>query len=229
MNLQKKFLIMDTRKCIDCENCVLACKRRHGVERFARHGFQVGYIRIPTTCKACDVPDCVQACKFSFMIKVPNQMTRALDDCKGCSLCARKCPFGAIEMLAGQVVRKEKSKRPSLFLKIVNRQPQQQDNGVTLKKGDRKKDVWKCDGCAGFKHRGCTYNCPTGALQELLLEDFITTIPKEWTEELLNYLAPTFLNAEEKQQWCKGFMRLQIDENGKVKLLPVKKEIINAA
>ena len=229
MNLQKKFLIMDTRKCIDCENCVLACKRRHGVERFARLGFQVGYIRIPTTCKACDVPDCVEACKFSCMIKAPNQMTLALDDCKGCSLCARKCPFGAIEMLAGQAVQKEKAKRPSLFLKIFNRQPQSQDNIAMLNKVTRKKDVWKCDGCANFKYRGCIYNCPTGALQELELKDFIITIPREWAEELLNYLAPAFLNAEEKQQWRNGFIQFYVDEKRKVKLVPVKKEIVHAA
>lgn len=228
MNLRKKFLIMDSRKCLDCDNCVLACKRRHGVERFARFGFQVGYVRVPTTCKDCEAPDCVAACKFSYMVKTADHMTQALDDCKGCSLCARKCPFGAIEMLAGQSLMRIKQKKPPLLLKVFNRvQEQNDDSSITTKK--RSKDVWKCDGCADFKHRGCVYNCPTGALREVVLQDFIQTIPLEWAKALVNYLAPAFLNAEEKSLLQKGAAELIVDKNKNICLSFIDKKMIRAA
>jgi len=227
MNLQKKFLIMDSRNCIDCDNCVLACKRRHGVERFARYGFQVGYIRIPTTCKDCEAPDCVEACKFSCMIKTNDHMTQALEDCNGCRLCARKCPFGAIEMLAGPVLSQKMKKRPPLLLKVFQRK--QEHNVVSISSKKRKKDVWKCDGCANFKHRGCVYNCPTGALREVVLADFIKTIPHEWAEALINYLAPAFLNAEEKSLVREGRAKLIIDENKNVRLELIGEKMIQAA
>ena len=202
MNLSKKFLIYDVNKCIDCDNCVIACERRHGTARFVRHGFQVGTVRVPTTCKNCEDPECIATCRIDGMTKTNHRFTQPKEICIGCGLCAKNCPFDAIQMQTAELIAQkvqyekvENIKNPKLLEKAKN----------------RKKEVWKCDGCAGYKNRGCVYNCPTGALQEVVLEDFIKKIPFTWAVQLVQYLSPAFLSAEEKKLVNEGKAELVLD------------------
>ncbi len=243
MNTHKTFLIMDTRRCLDCGNCERACERRHGEPRFDRHGFEVGYIRVPTTCKDCVDPECVAACRFQAMIKTRDRLTQPTEMCVGCNLCARKCPFGAINMLPAQVVHEKilpkkelKTQRKFFFVpgwlqrsnggngKMQNI-PVASDNSQNTqpKKAKRKREVWKCDACAGYKKRACVYNCPTGALREVTLDDLVKEIPREWGQILVEYLAPAFLTREEKEAIREGKLRLVVTEDKRIELAPVEK------
>ena len=40
-------LLIDTAICIDCDNCVDACGRRHGYSRLERSGLQLGNLLFP--------------------------------------------------------------------------------------------------------------------------------------------------------------------------------------
>ena len=224
METSKKFLIIDTRKCIDCGNCEISCERRHKAKRFDRRGFEIGYIRIPTSCKNCLDPECMAACKFKAMIKTENRLTQPMELCVGCSLCSRNCPFGAIKMLKSDEIRNDNC--PTGLGKIFEFGKKKNndskifgvDSDEDEKKKKRKKEVWKCDACADYKNRGCVYNCATGALKEIVLDEFIKTIPNKWAQKLVEYLSPAFLNAEEKALIKAGQKRLLVTENAEIEL-----------
>ncbi len=209
MNLTKKFLIMDVTKCIDCDNCVLACERRHGIPRFQRHGFQVGTIRVPTSCKNCEDPECIASCKVDGMTKTNHRFTQPTEACIGCGLCAKNCPFGAIQMFKSDIIPIKLE-----YIKI----DEKVKKSKLPKKVQRKREVWKCDGCAGYQNKGCVYNCPTGALQEVVLIDFIKTIPYPWAVKLVEYLSPAFLTKEEKELIHSGKAKLVVDRDYNIRL-----------
>ena len=231
MKTDMKFLIIDTRKCIDCGNCEISCERRHKAKRFDRRGFEVGYVRIPTSCKNCVDPECMNACKFKAMIKTDKRLTQPMELCVGCSLCSRKCPFGAIKMLNPEELQKNSAEQHSgLFHFFRHKQDEHDKQTVPLeldkngKKKKNKKEVWKCDSCADYKYRGCVYNCATGALQEIVLEEFVKTIPVKWAQKLVEYLSPAFLTAEEKALIRSGDKRLVVDDKGEILLLDAAME-----
>jgi len=221
MNIQKKFLIIDINKCIDCDNCVKACERRHGVARFIRHGYEIGTIRIPTSCKNCEDPECIKSCPIEGMTRTNHRFTQPKEICVGCGICAKNCPFHAITMIS-----REKFSLQVHYEKIENNK---EYSKLLQKAQKRKREIWKCDGCADYKNRGCVYNCPTGALQEVVLADFIKTIPLEWAEELVQYLSPAFLNAEEKRLIQSGAAKLVIDKRRTIKLERLDKEEVIAS
>ena len=84
--------------------------------------------------------------------------------------------------------------------------------------GKRKKELWKCDGCAGYENQGCVYNCPTGALQVVVLADLIKTIPLKWAEKIVEYLSPAFLNAGEKELVRANKAKVVVDKTGQILL-----------
>ena len=221
MNLRKKFLIMDVTRCIDCDNCVLACKRRHGIARFQRQGFQIGTIRVPTSCKNCEDPECISSCKVEGMTRLNHRFTQPTETCIGCGLCSKNCPFGAIQMF--------KSNTVPVTIEYLKIDEKVKKIKLPKKKTERKREVWKCDGCIGYKNKGCVYNCPTGALQEVVLIDFIKTIPYPWAVALVNYLSPAFLTKEEKEKIRTGQVRLIVDQNYNINLEPIfQKELVQA-
>ena len=55
-------LVMDLDLCIKCDNCVRACESLHGQSRLIRNGIQLGKYLVPSACRHCDDPKCMNAC-----------------------------------------------------------------------------------------------------------------------------------------------------------------------
>ncbi|MBW2038941.1 MAG: 4Fe-4S dicluster domain-containing protein [Deltaproteobacteria bacterium] len=99
-------MVIDTRKCIGCHTCTVACKSENNVPlgywRSWVKGVQKGtypevrnyYLR--RLCNQCDTPPCVEVC--------PVKATEKRDDgivvihygkCIGCGMCITACPYDA--------------------------------------------------------------------------------------------------------------------------------------
>jgi len=100
-------MVIDTRKCVGCMDCVVACKTENGVPE----GFNRDWITqrlqgsFPTLsleirsqrCNHCDDPPCVSCCPtgashvhpFGAVVLVNK------DECIGCKACVASCPYDA--------------------------------------------------------------------------------------------------------------------------------------
>ena len=99
-------MVIDTRKCVGCMDCVVACKTENNVPE----GYNRDWIVYETTgaspslhmeirserCNHCDDPPCVRVC--------PTQATWRREDgvvmmdwhrCIGCRYCVAGCPYGS--------------------------------------------------------------------------------------------------------------------------------------
>src|SRR5271163_2659786 len=56
-------LVMDMDRCIKCDNCVRACESLHGRSRLIRNGVQIGKYLVPSACRHCDDPKCMNAAR----------------------------------------------------------------------------------------------------------------------------------------------------------------------
>ncbi len=99
-------MVIDLRKCIGCQSCVVACKAEFGVPlgvwrtwvKVADKGSYPNTRRVfmPRLCNHCDYPICVRNC--------PTQATYRHEDgfvlqrynrCIGCRTCIVACPYNA--------------------------------------------------------------------------------------------------------------------------------------
>ena len=82
------------------------------------------------------------------------------DSCTGCGECAKICPTEAITLeYIDEKIRKER--------RVV---------------------AVKCDGCAGYDNRACVINCPTGALEVMPIEDYLSKHKMSFNIELRELL-----------------------------------------
>jgi Fe-S-cluster-containing dehydrogenase component len=100
-------MAIDTRKCVGCMDCVVACKTENGVpEGFNRDWIRYEYqgewptLRLEIRserCNHCDDPPCVSCCPtgashvhpFGAVVLVEK------DECIGCKACVASCPYDA--------------------------------------------------------------------------------------------------------------------------------------
>jgi len=101
-------LAIDSRKCIDCKACVVACKAENDVPigNFRNHineefGGRYPHLRAsfePEQCHHCESPSCVRVCPTptgaSFQRSDGIVLVNA-DDCIGCGYCIIACPYDA--------------------------------------------------------------------------------------------------------------------------------------
>lgn len=158
-------LIIDLKRCINCDNCVKSCESRHGYPRLDRKGTRLAEISVPVACRVCHDPLCL-TCNFDAIKRAPTGEVHIIDDnCIGVSGCAIRCPYNVIKMVS------TKSDSGSKWFDIIGtlmRKKQEtktdeEDQGKP--KINRKRLAIKCDNCMGFSDTACTNNCPTHAIK----------------------------------------------------------------
>ena len=100
-------MVIDTRKCVGCMDCVVACKTENGVPE----GFNRDWIAqrlegsFPTLsleirserCNHCDDPPCVSCCPTwaSHVHPFGGVVLVNRGECIGCKACVASCPYDA--------------------------------------------------------------------------------------------------------------------------------------
>ena len=87
-----------------CNCCSCCCAILTSYKKFTN---QIPYFVVPSefiatldadVCKRCET--CIKRCHFDAIIKDENDQIRIIESrCKGCGLCATKCPTGAIKLV----------------------------------------------------------------------------------------------------------------------------------
>ncbi len=144
----------DTRKCLSCSTCEIACALRHSPGADLAHAVQGTSNLVPLVrvrqgplgpvllkCHHCEDAACIDACKSGAMFRDPQTGKVLIEQhkCVGCWMCVMVCPFGAVFPI--------------------------EHTGTAM----------KCDLCAGDDAPACVAACPTGALHFAEFEDFDTT------------------------------------------------------
>lgn len=165
--LGKKIMAIDVSLCVDCNNCVDACGRRHGHSRLDRHtqGVQIGANHIPSACYHCEDPKCL-LCDTGGIIREPSGEIRIVEEnCIGCGSCASRCPYDNIKMVSREQPAAVNVVSSLLqLLHIYKPAPAPEPKGPLL--------AVKCDLCVGFDDGpACVRACPTGAAQRISLAE----------------------------------------------------------
>jgi Fe-S-cluster-containing hydrogenase component 2/CRP-like cAMP-binding protein len=154
-----ELLVIDQNRCTNCNNCVDACGRRHGLGRLERRGLQIENLLFPTACRHCEDPVCL-LCSVNGIVRLPNgEITIVDDNCIGCGACAQRCPYGNIQM---HEVREEE---PSLWFDLWDllRGGVAQWRAVEELNPKKAYKAVKCDLCAGYDDYACVTACPVSA------------------------------------------------------------------
>ncbi len=158
-------LIIDLKRCINCNNCVKSCESRHGYPRLDRKGTRLAEISVPVACRVCHDPLCL-TCNFDAIKRAPTGEVHIIDDkCIGVSGCAIRCPYNVIKMVSTKP-EKESGWFDILGSLMHSKQEAKKDDEDTGKpKINRKRLAIKCDNCMGYSDTACTNNCPTHAIK----------------------------------------------------------------
>ena len=161
--------VIQTDKCIDCDECVKGCEDRHGVARIERFGPRLGLIQFTLNCRSCQDARCINVCNFDaigYDAGAVEPEVIVYDNCVGCTLCAKACPHEAIRMvdlrpesvdLVG-MVQQSSDKPPTVIAQGEERK---------AKKKKAKRIANKCDHCFGYDDLACISACPTGAIIQI--------------------------------------------------------------
>ncbi|MDA8193979.1 MAG: 4Fe-4S dicluster domain-containing protein [Thermaerobacter sp.] len=115
-------MVIDLRKCVGCQSCVVACKSENnvplGVYRTwvdvyqtgetvpdpngdivvngSRYRQEVRLMNVPKLCNHCDNPPCVNICPVMATYKREDGIVLVDPDlCIGCGTCVNACPYDA--------------------------------------------------------------------------------------------------------------------------------------
>jgi carbon-monoxide dehydrogenase iron sulfur subunit len=98
-----KLSVLETEKCIGCQNCMFACSRRQDEAGLAKScigvrsigGMERGFTVI--VCRACDDPPCARVCPTDALkLREEGGVYLEMEECIGCGYCADACLIGAI-------------------------------------------------------------------------------------------------------------------------------------
>ncbi len=209
-------VVSDLKKCLNCGNCIAACKRRHnGVSMHVREDSTIiGNNLIPNLCKICTDPICIEACKRGGIVRGDDGHIVITDNCISCGLCAKACPYGAIHIFS--IEEQEDSLIDSILSFILPQTPDEaeknkkdgsKDGSLDISrrvekasKKRQRKAVVICDGCAGYNNRACVHNCPAGALKAIPVREFISMNKRFISFELKELLKYSLEGAEDKRK-----------------------------
>ncbi|MCA9553927.1 MAG: 4Fe-4S dicluster domain-containing protein [Myxococcales bacterium] len=163
--------VIQSDKCIDCDECVKACEDRHGISRIERFGPRLGLIQFTLNCRSCADARCISECNFDaigYDENAPEPEVIVYDNCVGCTKCAKACPHEAIRMVD------IKEEVPDLVQLAKGKDPKQKQGTMIApgeeeapKKKKAKRVANKCDHCFGYKDMACITACPTGAIIQI--------------------------------------------------------------
>ena len=100
-------MVVDTRRCVGCMDCVVACKVENGLPEGACRNWIVQEVHgaFPALrmeirserCNHCDFPPCVDACPTgaSHVTELGRTVQVDAELCVGCKACLAACPYGA--------------------------------------------------------------------------------------------------------------------------------------
>ncbi|MEW6689143.1 MAG: 4Fe-4S dicluster domain-containing protein [Pseudomonadota bacterium] len=100
-------MVIDTRQCIGCQDCVVACNIENNVPPGKRRGWVRTEVqgRFPDLsmrfyserCNHCDEPPCVPVCPVgaSHVSSLGKTVQIHYDKCIKCGLCVEACPYQA--------------------------------------------------------------------------------------------------------------------------------------
>jgi Fe-S-cluster-containing dehydrogenase component len=100
-------MVIDTRRCVGCMDCVVACKTENGVPDGASRDwiaqettgvFPDLHLEIRTErCNHCDNPPCVDCCPTGAShVEEPGAVVLVTaNKCIGCKACIASCPYDA--------------------------------------------------------------------------------------------------------------------------------------
>ncbi len=152
----ESILVSDARQCLGCRACIKAC-RKAGGSLLAGRWVECGTVKIAPTCRTCESPKCLVACKQNAIRKANRQVLIDEKACVKCGRCVRACPFGLIHVfVTGE--SGAKSSFPCESGKPAARR-------LT-------KEISKCDQCADHGSPACVHECPTGTLRFIDYEKF---------------------------------------------------------
>lgn len=95
-------MIIDTDRCVGCDDCVNACAVTHDNNpRFVRHGPSHARLMFTNACMHCVDPVCLVGCPTGAIHRNPEDPRVLINDatCIGCGTCADSCPYDNIRMV----------------------------------------------------------------------------------------------------------------------------------
>ncbi|MGC8987872.1 4Fe-4S dicluster domain-containing protein [Infirmifilum sp.] len=110
--MSEHYILVKPELCTGCKSCELACAVEHSKTKSIYTApfedpkpmpritvLPVDGLTVPTRCVHCAQPPCMDACPFDAINISPEGFV-LIDEgkCKGCMVCARACPFGAITL-----------------------------------------------------------------------------------------------------------------------------------
>jgi CRP-like cAMP-binding protein/Fe-S-cluster-containing hydrogenase component 2 len=109
-------LVMDLDLCIKCDACVKACESLHGKSRLIRNGIQLGKYLVPSACRHCDDPKCMNSCPTGAIKRRPEgEIYFQYDMCIGCGNCAIACPYDNIAMIDTPIFDKAQARKSHIM------------------------------------------------------------------------------------------------------------------
>jgi Fe-S-cluster-containing dehydrogenase component len=107
--MKRVVLLTDLDLCVGCFACETACKQEHNLPVGVRWmrvvqagpeeiGKKLVMDFVPTHCRHCENPPCIQACSMDGITKRSDGIVIYNEDaCIGCMMCIEACPFGMVQ------------------------------------------------------------------------------------------------------------------------------------
>ncbi|WP_338353033.1 cyclic nucleotide-binding domain-containing protein [Thalassolituus oleivorans] len=167
-------LVIDTKLCVGCDNCEVACAETHGgISRLNRKaGVGFADLQVPVACRHCEIPHCMKDCPANAIHRAPSGEVFIDDSCIGCGNCESNCVYDVIHMAYPQ--REKNSVWSWMFLGLGSRPGEKPvDKKKQASEAQGKKAV-KCDSCKDLSGGpACVRSCPTGAAKRISPDQFI--------------------------------------------------------